>query len=187
MNIFFKDLEALQQFTLSLDFHQDMTQCGKCSKHDQFVSHGFVYKKQYHGDKKVVGKRIFCSNRYGRNGCGSSQRLYLCEQIPTLQYTADHLFRFLLELIAYISIQKAYKAATGTDNPRHAYRWLNKLTLKLSDYRTVMIKHWQDLSDPFTSRTHRFQLLLPTVQHLFTTLRYQPCSQYQILKQTSFI
>ncbi|NOZ51833.1 MAG: hypothetical protein GXP08_01630 [Gammaproteobacteria bacterium] len=187
MITFFNDLEPLQQFTLSLDYHQDKMQCIKCLQHDQFVSHGFVYKKQRQGNKGIVGKRIFCSNRYGRNGCGSTHRLYLAEQVPTLQYTTDHLFRFLFELIAYVSIQNAYHKATGTESPRHAYRWLNKLTVKLSDYRTVIVKQWQDLSTQFKSRTHRFQLLLSTLQYLFVSLDHQPVTEYQVLNQDSFI
>lgn len=184
---FFTDLEDLHQFTLSLDYHQNEIQCDKCLKHDQFVSHGFIYKKQCRGDKVIIAKRIFCSNRYGRNGCGRTRQLYLAKHIPTLQYNTDHLFRFVLELIACVSIQKAYQKATGTVNPRHAYRWLDKLSDKLVDFRTVVLDRWQIQLTPFNSRTRRFQLLLPTLQHLFAKLGHQPCTAYQTHKQVCFI
>jgi len=183
---FFTDLEDLHLFTLSLEFHQNKTQCQQCFKHNHFVSHGFVYKKQSQGDKRIVGKRIFCSNRYGRSGCGRTHQLYLADQIPSLQTNTQSLFHFLIQLMSLVSIQKAYHRATGTYNPRQAYRWLNKLMAKLVDFRTLILDRWQK-SLPSPYRTRRFQLLLPTLQHLFAKLGYQPCTHYQILKQDSFL
>jgi len=134
---FFKDLGRLHQFTLSLDFHQDMTQCHKCSKHDQFVSHGFVYKKQRQGDKTIVGKRIFCSNRYGKVGCGSTHRLYLTAQIPSLQYNTEHLFRFLLELI--------FLSKKGDDSLVFCMTQFGRsYDFNVARYVFVMIRVWQN-------------------------------------------
>ncbi|WP_198263018.1 hypothetical protein [sulfur-oxidizing endosymbiont of Gigantopelta aegis] len=61
---FFNTLQAMHQFTLSLDTHSDTLECQHCLKKDQFVSHGFIYKKQHQNDKQAIGKRIFCSNRH---------------------------------------------------------------------------------------------------------------------------
>jgi len=183
---FFTSLNELHLFTLSLEFHQAKTQCQQCLKHNQFVSHGFIYKKQLQGERRVVGKRIFCSNRYGRAGCGRTHQLYLADQIPFLQTNTQALFHFLIHLISLTSIQKAYQRATGTDNPRQAYRWLGKLMAKLVDFRTLILDRWQKPL-PFNYRTRRFQLLLPSLQHLFTKLGHQPCRQYQILKQEGFL
>jgi len=172
---FFTNSKDLHQFTLSLDFHQNTIHCDKCSRHNQFVAHGFDYKKQRQGHKKITGKQGFCSNQYRRVGCGSIHRLYLAGPIPKLQHNTDHLFCFLLELIACVCVQAAYRKAIDTDNPRHAYPWINKLGGKHIDYSSL-IKQWQDQS-----------LLLPTCQLLFVTLGQQACSQYQLFKQTSFV
>jgi len=56
---FFNTLQAMHQFTLSLDTHSDTLECQHCLKKDQFVSHGFIYKKQHQNDKQAIGKRIF--------------------------------------------------------------------------------------------------------------------------------
>jgi len=183
---FFNNLEQLHLFTLSLEYHQNNTQCHQCLKYNHFVSHGFVYKKQSQGEKRIVGKRIFCSNRYGRAGCGRTHQLYLANQIPFIQTNTQQLFHFLFQLISLVSIQKAYHRATGTDNPRQAYRWLNKLMVKLVDFRTLILDRWQKPL-PFHYQTPRFQLLLPTLQHLFAKLGHQPCRHYQILQQESFL
>lgn len=187
MKKYFADLEELHRFTLSLDYHQDITACSKCLKHDQLVSHGFVYKKQRSGRKRVVGKRIFCSNRFGRSGCGRTHRLYLCTEIPTLQYSADHLFVFITGLIACFSIQQAYATATKTAEPRNAYRWLNRLTRKLIEYRNLVRTPAPKRVSTFKTSTRRFQLLLPTLQRLFEAIGPQSCAQYQRRFQTCFV
>jgi len=71
-----------------------------------------------------VGKRLWCSYRYGRSGCGATVRLYTAEIIHRHRYTATELTAFLVTLISSLSISTAYKAATNSDEPRNAYRLL---------------------------------------------------------------
>lgn len=184
---FFKDLDNLDLFTMELERHQDLLECKKCSKNDQFVSHGYVYKKHVKGDTRTVGKRIFCSDRYHRSGCGSTLRLYLATELPAHQYTSIHLFIFLSSLIDNASIQKAYEKATLTENPRNAYRWLNKCLRKLTDYRLFLNKRTEVQSLLFKSKNKRRQLLLPTLQSLFVKTKHLPCATYQMNHQTCFL
>lgn len=180
-------METLHQFTLELDCHKDALQCSNCAACNAFVSHGFVYKKQHDGDKKPVGKRILCSNRYGKSGCGCTLRLYLAADIPTLQYACIHLFVFLSALITGLNIQQAYQKATGTLEPRNAYRWLVKLDLQLAAYRGMLNPKRGQCADSFFSRSKRFQLLLPTLLALFSLLGNMPCTHYQLIQQTTFM
>ena len=78
MKIYHENLDALQQFTLALISPGNTTACLKCQKKGQLMSHAFVYKQQNNNDKKVAGKRVFCSNRDGKSGCGASIRQILC-------------------------------------------------------------------------------------------------------------
>ncbi len=82
MQRFFKDYDSINQFSLSLDFHQDKVKCSFCLKNDQLISHGNVYKQRSMSVKEKVGKRIFCSNRYGRSGCGRTFQLYIATEVP---------------------------------------------------------------------------------------------------------
>jgi hypothetical protein len=84
------------------------------------------------------------------------------------------------------SIQHAYKTATGTENPRNAYRWLRKLGHKLMDFRRGLTFP-APLADCFKTRTRSLQLLLPTLQTLFSTPSANPCEHYQQRQQTAFI
>ncbi len=177
----------MDSFSLSLDYHKDVLQCANCSKNDQFVSHGFVYKQRSQTLREKVGKRIFCSNRYGYSGCGRTFRLYIAEEFPCLQYGAAHLFVFLLALMRPVTIQQAYEKATGTAEPRNAWRWLNKLQRKLIDYRCFLTCRTGERGLQPRSRTRRLQILLPTVKQLFFSLNGCPCAHYQMRHQVSFI
>lgn len=184
---FFNTLQSMHQFTRSLDLHSDQLQCQHCFKNDQFVSHGFIYKKQHQSNKQAVGKRIFCSNRLSHTGCGSTWQLYLSHEIPALHYSTLAIFAFVCSLMASLSIQSAYKQATGTDDPRNAYRWLCRLQKKLMDYRCLLKKRTPPGSQTFQSRCKRFQQLLPTLQRLFQLMKELPCANYQCLSQSHFI
>lgn len=172
---------------MELDHHEDTLECKKCSKGDQFVSHGFVYKKHTKGQQRTVGKRIFCSNRHGKTGCGCTYRLYLAVELPSLQYTTEHLFVFLTALLAGLGIQKAYTKATNALDPRNAYRWLCKLERKLIEHRAFVATRTQPGLLAFITRCRRLQILLPTIQRIFSKTDRQPCLQYQLRQQSAFI
>jgi len=187
MQRYFKNIESIDSFSQSLDYRQNTLQCKHCFKQNQFVSHGFVYKQRSSVLREKVGKRIFCSNRYGRTGCGRTFRLSICEELSTLQYGATHLFIFLCALIANLSVSKAYEQATGAYDQRNAWRWLNKLVYKLADYRTFLKRHTSNTFSQPLSRVKRLRILLPTIKRLFSFFKQSPCAAYQQLRQISFI
>lgn len=185
MNRYFNDLDTLHRFTLSLDCQMDPIRCHHCSKTNQFVSHGFVYKKQHHGKTRTVGKRIFCSNRSGHSGCGRTLRLYLVTEISKLHYTAVHITAFVLALLCGRTIQQAYLAATQSSDPRNAYRWLNKLQRKLIGYRALLKTQCVRPICQFAVRTRERHILLATLQALFSAIG--TCAQVQQQTQASFV
>ena len=175
------------QFTADLNLCRDKLTCTKCSVGNHFVVHDFIYKKQSKGRKKIMGRRLFCSNRYGRSGCGTTLRLYLTSVIPKLQYSAAHLSDFLNALLCCNSIQKAFKKATQCNNPRNAYRWLDKLYHRLMVYRERLTPCPENTIIKHQYKTRRLQLLLPTLQQLFNETEGSTCSQYQNQRQKPFI
>ncbi len=186
MKKFFNDLSSLQLFVRNIDLQRDHLHCEQCSSGDFFVAHDFIYKKQHNGLKKIVGQRLFCSNRYGRKGCGSTFRLYLATIVPTLRYTALNISLFLKSLLDNNSIQKAYNVATNRDDPRNAYRWLNKLYHSLSRYR-VSIKRFTETAPQQMHRRKLLRILLSTIYDLFNTTEYYSCTHYQQIVQEGFI
>lgn len=187
MKRYFDNLDSLHRFALSLDCQTDALCCQHCSKKDQFVSHGFVYKKQYHAKTRPVGKRLFCSNRAGRSGCGRTIRLYLTTELARLHYTATHLTVFLLRLLAGQSTQQAYQAATQTTEPRNGWRWLNLLQRRLIDYRAFINPPIARPPARFRAVTKQRRILLSTLQRFFSTFGESACSQYQSKTQRAFV
>jgi len=187
MRTFFEDIHAIDQFTLSLGLHQAELQCVHCSKSDQFVSHGFIYKQRSQTLKEPVGKRIFCSNRHGRSGCGRTFQLYIAREMPSLHYGCAQLFVFVSSLFLNLSVVKAYQQATAQSNTRNAWRWLKQLDRRLIDYREFLKVNVDNVMASFPTRTKPLQILLPTLQRLFDTLGANPCPNYQLHRQMPFL
>ena len=184
MQRFFDTFSSIDLFTLSLNHHQDKTQCAHCLKNNQFVSHGIVYKQHSITEREPVGKRIICSNRYGRSGCGRTIQLYVSDRVPRLHYDASVVFVFISLLMAKVCVSQAYQQATGQFETRNAWRWLTKLIRQLSTYRctlsarTTAIVHHQ---------SRRLQLLLPTLMQMISQTNVRLCASYQLNHQRAFM
>jgi len=187
MQRFFEHFDSIQKFTLSLDFHQDHLQCQHCFKQDQFISHGIVYKQLSMTLKEKVGKRIFCSNRYGHSGCGHTFQLYVASEIPSLHYGAAQLVAFVSALFSGLTPEQAYPVATGAVDTRHAWRWLKRLQSKLSDFRRFLSLKTSTPDKAFSSRSRSLQLLLPSLSDIFSLSSDCPCANYQLQYQSAFI
>lgn len=134
MQIYYPSLPAIEQRTQQLD----LTRCTHCSQTRQLISHGFIRKKRVGCEPEAVGKRVFCSNRNRRTGCGRTMQLYLDATIRYLHYAGSIVVGFIVRLMAGASVASAYQRATGSTTPRHAYRWLTALCAQLSTYRSVV-------------------------------------------------
>lgn len=187
MKQFYADFESIIVFTLSLDFHQNELACVHCSKRNQFVSHGIIYKQRSSTVREKVGKRIFCSNRYGRQGCGRTFQLYIAKEIPTFHYGTAHLFVFIASLLAHHCVEKAYFTATGQSAFRHAWRWLERLVKQMGTYRAFLKSRPATTSPLFQHNARRFQILLPTLWQLSVHFTSNLCSNYQLLSQKAFV
>lgn len=133
MQVYFPSFQAIEQTTQQLE----NMQCRHCQQTQQLISHGIVYKKQVGAQPQPIGKRVFCSNRNHHTGCGRTMRLYLNTMVRYLHYAGQQVLAFVLALMTSMSVQQAYCQATGTADPRHAYRWLLRLYAQLSCYRSL--------------------------------------------------
>jgi len=133
MQIYFADLQAIERHTMQLDGEY----CPHCRQARQLISHGYIHKKRVQAAPERVGKRVFCSNRNQHTGCGRTLQLYLAATIRHLHHGASQVGAFILALITGSGIGHAYRVATGTDTPRHAYRWLARIFPQLSHYRSL--------------------------------------------------
>lgn len=184
MQLYYPDLTAIQQKTAQLENDR----CIHCGHIHQLVSHGYIYKKiSSQAEPVAIGKRTICSKRYGRTGCGRTMQLYLDSRIRYMHYAGCIVVAFVWLLVAGNSISKAYQCATGIAEPRNAYRWLNKLFLRLSDFRSLI--HKPQLSDHVKNGTiqQRRQLLTSTFHALLNRFGEPLCDNYQHTLQKSFL
>ncbi len=183
---YFATIESINQHTMQLQ----NVPCSHCGKVAQLVSHGFIYKDQSSRTCPApVGKRVFCSNRYGRTGCGRTMRLYLSGTIRYLHYAGCIVVAFVLVLMQGASIAKAYHQITGTPDARNAYRWLHKLMKRIDHFRSVFsLDSVDDIAQgPPTPASERRGLLTSTFALLMAKLQQPLCAAYQLSRQISII
>jgi len=185
MQRFFIDFASIDQFTLSLDYHQNTFKCCHCHKQGQFVSHGVVYKQLSMKVREPVGKRIICSKRDGRSGCGRTLQLYIASVIPNLHYRACHLFAFVVAL-CYTSVCSAWQRATQQHEPRNGWRWINKLNRQLSQFRARLKTPDYPLYNLLSNHPGR-SVLLATLTQVFTPTAGCPCAAWQLQHQTALL
>ncbi len=187
MKRFYPDFESINAFTLSLDYHQDALKCAHCFKQDQFVSHGIIYKQRSSASRDKVGKRIFCSNRYGHSGCGRTFQLYLAQEIPAFHYNATHLFVFITLLLSHHSVKMAYCTATGQASFRHAWRWMNLLLKQVASFKSVFLYRPKSTTASFQNASLRSRILLPVLWQLHQHFSSNLCAGYQLMTQHAFL
>jgi hypothetical protein len=182
MRMFFSSLFELEQFTFSLNSQSSKQVCQYCSQNSHWVSHGFVYKQQSSRRRFVVGKRILCSKRYGRDGCGRTRQLYLQEVIPRRHYLLPTLLAFIETLLKGNTVKHAwqYTVAKPPREPRQAWRWLNALMRQLGRFRTLLN---QPPSLSLTCQRYssaRLTILLPTLAALLQSFEDNNALQCQL-------
>jgi len=192
MQHFFTDFEALDRFTLSLDSHPASSPCPHCSKSDPLISHGVIYKQRSRHEREAVGKRVLCSNRYQKGGCGRTFPLYVADALPGRHYGAAHLFAFLSALFLGMAVESAYRRVTGRNDARHGWRWLHRLAGKLIEFRFVQHSGFpaartDPILTPVRTQTRRLRLLLPTLRSVLARYPTDPCAGYQLDHQTAFL
>lgn len=164
--------------------------CAHCGKSDQWVSHGYIYKALPHRKKEAVGKRLLCSSRHNKTGCGHTRQLYLANIIPHRRYTLAIVLTFIKALLNGDSIEHAYLQATGSSKePRHAWRWIKGFFKVLSKWRSLCPlpdTAQLDTQREKPQRSHALNVLLPTLKQLFNSSRWHPIHTIQVQLQQPF-
>ena len=184
---FFPNLARLNQYTLSLDSLAHPPVCSKCHQCGHFVSHGFIYRKRPHGEPQPVGKRIYCSNRCQRKGCGGTRRLYLADILPLLRVTTTQVFGFVQKWLSGDTQENAYLASTGTLDARNAHRWVRKLALHQADYRKALPFGSDSDPAPSPGRPSRAALFSVLARLIRVFHDGNACASWQLTQQIAFL
>lgn len=75
-----------------------LTRCPHCKSVGTLIRHGFLYGFDESSPRQetVRARRIFCSNRNARPGCGRTFSVWIADKIRRLSLTTGALWQFLL-------------------------------------------------------------------------------------------
>lgn len=153
--------------------------CPHCGAKGEFVRHDNIWRNGG-AENGLRGKRVFCDNRKGR-GCGRTVTFWLSDTLRGRCLRAATLMRFILELLAGLSVWKAWRNAETGMTLRTGYRTFKRLEDSMSVIRTDLF----GLSPP------RFQgkektPLLATLKILKEAFGVNAVSIYQKTLQKAF-
>jgi hypothetical protein len=113
--------------------------CPHCKVVGTLNRHGYLrgYDQSHPQRKTVRARRIFCSNRQARRGCGRTFSICCADKIHRLSLTTSCLWRFLQRAVAG-SIAAAIRAAGCHFSDRTWQRLWKRFNLGQSKIRTAL-------------------------------------------------
>jgi hypothetical protein len=129
------------------------------------------------------GQRVFCSNRGQRGGCGRTFSFFLAGVLPRHTFTAAWLWRWLVKLLAGLSLKASMEKLRLPFALETGYRWRRKLQGLLDGLRTRLCR---EQTPPGSAHADP---LLQTVEHLQTVFPGSPCppTDFQLHFQHPFL
>ena len=117
------------------------TACPHCDVTGRLVLHGFLrgYDESSAREKTVRARRIFCSNRNNRQGCGRTFSVWIADKIRRLSLSAGGLWTFLQSVVAD-GISAAIRRVDCHLSDRQMQRIWKRFDLGQSRIRTAL---WQ--------------------------------------------
>jgi hypothetical protein len=115
------------------------TSCPHCKIVGALIRHGYLrgFDESSLRRKTVRARRIFCSNRQARRGCGRTFSVWFADKIRRLSLTAGCLWRFL-QRAATSSILAAIRAFDGHLSDRTWLRMWKRFDQGQSKIRTAL-------------------------------------------------
>jgi hypothetical protein len=148
------------------------TACPHCKLTGLLVLHGFLrgYDESSPREKTVRARRIFCSNRNNRQGCGRTFSVWLADKIRRLSLSAGCLWTFLQSVVAD-SIGAAIRRVDCHLSDRQMQRIWKRFNLGQSKIRTAL---WPQCEPPERPAQSPAAEVLAHLQAAF------PCSECPI-------
>lgn len=111
--------------------------CAHCGRCGNLIGHGFLRGYVEHGSERVVrGRRILCSDRGRKRGCGRTVSTLLTHFVERCVVTAVSLWALFSGLAEGLSVERAADKALFPLAPRSAYRTANALKKRTLSWRS---------------------------------------------------
>ena len=138
---FIRDLDQLQQ----VDRQHKLYHCPHCRRAGALIKHGWLRGFGPLGwIKGIRARRLFCSTRGSRPGCGRSVSVFFTEVLPRLSLTSALLWSFLAAIVRRprTSILAAWQSlpTTVSRSPTTGYRIHRRLRHSMPMLRTALTR-----------------------------------------------
>jgi len=143
--------------------------CPHCSAVGFLIRHGFLRGYDERAVPTLRGWRVFCSNRYRRNGCGGTFSLSLGDVLHRLSISAHILWCFVLAICSGESIKTAWEDLEISSSLQTGYRLWRRLRLAQSRLRTFLCR---EKPPPLSRGSEPFFQLL---EHLKSVFPFDSC------------
>lgn len=161
------------------------TACPHCRIVGTLIRHGFLYGFDDRSPqrKTVCARRIFCSNRQARRGCGRTFSVWLADKIRRLSLTTGRLWQFLQQA-AGGGIRPATGASDSHLSNRTWQRIWKRFDLAQSKIRTALLGRCPPPTLPAEHRPAAH-----TLAHLQAAFPSDPCpiAAFQHALRTFFV
>lgn len=145
--------------------------CPHCKLSGYLILHGYLdgYREQ---DTSLIrrGRRIYCSNRNNKNGCGRTFCVLPASVLPKLRISAQSLWRFLDNVKNGLCPACAFRAAKCALSQSSLYRLFKKFSLNQMRIRTFLSR----VKDP-PATEHVQAPFVQTILHLKSAFDTAAC------------
>jgi len=131
----------------------------------------------------IRGQRVFCANRGQRGGCGRTFSILLADVLPRHTLTASLVWRWLVEMLAGLSVKAAVEKLPLPFVLETIYRLRRGLRRCLASVRTRLCREQSPPVSPHADP------LLQTVEHLRAVFPDSECppAAFQLRFQRPFL
>ncbi|MBU1085885.1 MAG: hypothetical protein KKD05_00015 [Candidatus Omnitrophica bacterium] len=167
-------------------FRLKQTPCPYCKSAGSLILHGYLSgnHQTISGEKIIRGRRIFCSNRNRRVGCGKTFSLLAANILKGFNICANSLWRFLNNISKGMSKIQALKKLNLPFSDSTVYRLFKIFSHRQSRIRTLLLRQSPVPQLPFINHPP-----IQTIVHLKSAFKNFPCpiTAFQLSFQTPFL
>ena len=157
--------------------------CPHCHTTGYLNAHGFLRGFGLGSSRIIRGKRIYCSNRGRRKGCGKTHSLFLPNFIPTFSILSSLLWNFLFLVLGGKTRRQAFKITFPSKNISRAYSFWKRCVKNQFNLRLILSTFCQP------PRSTQVIPWLQVLEHLRLAfpLSPNPISDFQTTAQLAFL
>lgn len=170
------------------NIHQNLklTSCPHCKTTGTLILHGYFYGYDSKKTNKITvrGRRVYCSNRHRKTGCGKTFNLLEADRIKRSTFQTSCVWLFLKNIVKGINILKAFPRIVIRVSTTSIYRLYSRVYFNQHKIRTMLLKLCPaPVNIPYANP------LIKTIIHLKNTFkrRADPIAAFQSTFQTSFL